>query len=141
MKNSKISIYIRKHFFSRQITKKCLSTLSKEDLFILRHGVQKSYNFLQTSKNIKETLENCSGLCSYLNTVYDINFQMASIEYYTFKWYLQLEAPYRINKGYFWAPYKWKPRKRYLKMLLEELDLILDNYGKGDTNEKKSSIK
>ena len=34
MKNSKISIYIKTHFFSRQITRKCLSTLSKEDLFI-----------------------------------------------------------------------------------------------------------
>lgn len=129
MKNSKISIYIRKHLFSRQITRKCLSTLSKEDLFILRNGVQKGYNFLQTSDNSKELISHCSGLCSYFDILYKLKHEMASIEHFAVKQHIHLEAPYRASKGYFWAPYKWKPRKRYLKILLKELDLILDSYG------------
>ena len=118
----------RKSFFSKQITRKCLSTLSKNDLFILRNAVQKGYDFLQTNDDIKEVISNCSGLCSYFDILYRLKHKMTYIEHFTIKQYIQLEIPYRTDNGYFWTPRKWEPRKKYLKMLLQEIELMLNNY-------------
>lgn len=116
----------RKYLFSKQITRKCLSTLSEEELYIIQNGIKKAYKLLQNdiSSNL---VDSCNGLCSYFHHLWK-GCIISSIEYYKIDYYIQLEAPYRTDNGYFWTPCKWEPRKKYLKMLLQEIELMLNNY-------------